>query len=104
MTYATLLAVLCTANAANIVRERTQRIHKSAAVSGASRLWSEEQDPFRRLQTAEDASLSSSISLSLSTPESSSLSLPETTEIPEYDVPETEETDTIADKEAAVSG
>jgi hypothetical protein len=65
MTIATLLAFLCTSNAATLVRERTQQIHKSAAATSGARLWTEEEDPFRRLQTtAEDGSLSASMSMS----------------------------------------
>lgn len=64
MTIATLLAFLCSANAATLVRERTQQVHKSAATG--ARTWSEEEDPFRRLQTSlEDFSLSASLSLSI---------------------------------------
>lgn len=61
MTIATLLAFLCSANAATLVRERTQRVHKSAA-TGARTSWSEEEDPFRRLVSfAEDFSLDGSL-------------------------------------------
>ncbi len=63
MTIATLLAFLCSVNAATIVRERTQQVHKSAATG--ARTWSEEEDPFRRLQVSVDE-FSMSMSLSLS--------------------------------------
>jgi len=60
MTIATLLAFLCSANAATLVRERTQRVHKSAATG--ARTWSEEEDPFRRLAVfVDDFSLHGSL-------------------------------------------
>jgi hypothetical protein len=78
MTIATLLAFLCTANAANLVRERTQQLHKSAAASTGARLWTQEEDPFRRL------AVEGSMSLSMSMAADSSMSI-DMEEIPEVD-------------------
>ena len=78
MTIATLLAFLCTANAANLVRERTQQLHKSAAASTGARLWTQEEDPFRRL------AVEGSMSLSMSMAADSSMSI-DMEEIPEVE-------------------
>ena len=83
MTIATLLAFLCTANAANLVRERTQQLHKSAAASSGARLWTEEEDPFRRLQTAEEGSMS--LSMSMAADSSMSIDMEEIPEVDEGD-------------------
>lgn len=94
MIIATLLAFVCSANAATLVRERTQQLHKSAAASSGARLWTEEEDPFRRL-AAGDGSMS--MLASMSTAATSSMSYPEVEEIPDVDAEGSEEGDREVD-------